>query len=179
MDALKMDVPPCDKVVSNLPYQISSEITVRLLDKGFKKGVLMYQKEFAEHLVAEPGTKAYSRISFMVQYRADCAIIKHVPKGCFYPVPKVDSTIVEIIPRPEKFQVESDKAFRDMVRILFAHKNRKVRNGLVSERKRLGMDKQETREFAETLPYAEQRPVKLGPKELAEISNAFWRLRNE
>ncbi len=179
MDALKTDLPDFDKVVSNLPYQISSEITVRLLDKGFKKGVLMYQKEFAEHLVAEPGTKTYSRISVMVQYRADCTIVKHVSKGSYYPVPKVDSAIVEIIPRQAGFQVESDEAFRDMVRILFAHKNRKVRNGLVSERRRLGMDKQEARRFAETLPYAEQRPVKLSPKELAEITNAFCRLKNE
>ena len=58
-DALEINFPAFDKVVSNLPYQISSPITFKILDTNFKKGILMYQKEFAQHLVAQPGERAY------------------------------------------------------------------------------------------------------------------------
>ncbi len=177
-DALTIDLPEFDKVISNLPYQISSQITLKLLEQEFEKGILMFQKEFAEHLVAAPGKKAYSRISVMTQYKAACKIIKHVSKGHFYPVPKVDSAIVEVIPRPANYEVESFETFQEIIRVLFSHKNRKVRNGLISERKILGMDKQEARRVAEELPYANERPVKLSPKELAEITNAYYRLKN-
>lgn len=172
-DAMECPLPEFDKVVSNLPYQISSVITMKLLDQGFEKGLLMYQKEFADHLVAQPGTRSYSRISVMTQYRAECAVVKVVSKGCFYPVPKVDSAIVEIIPRPPDFHIESGEMYRIIVRALFSHKNRKVRNGIMSERGQLGLTKEEARDLSEHLPHADRRPVKLCPEELAEIANAY------
>ena len=175
-DALEVRLPEFDKVVSNLPYQISSGITMRLLDMGFKKGILMYQKEFADHLVAKPGERPYSRISVMASYRSECRIIKKVPKGCFHPVPKVDSAIVEIVPREPDFEVLDDKTFKDTVRMLFPHKNRKVRNGIMAEHKRLGLDKGQARDLTEVLPHSEQRPVKLSPSELAEIANKIYEM---
>ncbi len=177
-DAMKCRLPEFDKVVSNLPYQISSAITMKMLDQGFEKGLLMYQKEFAGHLVAPPGTRSYSRISVMTQYRADCEVVKHVSKGCFYPVPKVDSTIVEITPRPPDFHIASGEMFRIIVRVLFSHKNRKVRNGIMSEWGQLGLTKEEAREISDGLPNADRRPVKLSPEELAEIANAYILQKN-
>ncbi len=177
-DAMECPLPEFDKVVSNLPYQISSVITMKLLDQGFEKGLLMYQKEFADHLVARPGTRSYSRISVMTQYRAECAVVKVVSKGCFYPVPKVDSAIVEIMPRPPDFHIESGEIYRTIVRALFSHKNRKVRNGIMSERGQLGLTKDEARDMAEHLPHAVRRPVKLCPEELAEIANAYILQKN-
>jgi 16S rRNA (adenine1518-N6/adenine1519-N6)-dimethyltransferase len=175
-DALKIPLPDFDKVVSNLPYQISSAITLRLLEKSFKKGVCMYQKEFAEHLVAEPGTAKYSRLSVMVHCRAECEIVRHVSKKQFRPVPKVDSAIVEIIPRKPDYIIDSETTFMRLVEVLFSHKNRKVRNGLMSEHEKLGMGKEEARALAEKLPYQDERPIKLRPAELAELSNALHEL---
>ncbi len=140
-DALDVELPDFDKVVSNLPYQISSPITLRLLEHGFKLAILMFQKEFAEHLVAKPGEAAYSRLSVMASYRSESRIIKHVPRGCFHPAPKVDSAIVEIVPRAPDFRILDEPTFQETVRILFAHKNRKVRNGIASECAAFGMDK--------------------------------------
>jgi len=174
-DVLDIELPPFDKVVSNLPYHISSPITFKILDTKFKKGILMYQKEFAQHLVAQPGQRAYSRISVMAGYRAECRIIKQVPKGCFHPVPKIDSAIVKIVPREATFEVLDDEKFRIVVRALFSHKNRKVRNGIVSEHKNLGLEKGQAKILAEKLPYFDKRPVTLTPAKLAEISNFMFR----
>ena len=58
-DATRMPLPDFDKVVANLPYRISSEITFRLLERRFELGVLLYQREFARRLVARPGTSEY------------------------------------------------------------------------------------------------------------------------
>ena len=175
-DALEVTFPAFDKVVSNLPYQISSPITFKILDTDFKKGILMYQKEFAQHLVAQPGERAYSRISVMASYRADCKIIKSVPKSCFHPVPKIESAIVEILPKEADFEILDYETFRIIVRALFSHKNRKVRNGIVAEHKVLNMEKNTAKELAEKLPYFDQRPVTLAPEKLAEISNYIFRV---
>ncbi len=174
-DAVQVEFPKFDKVISNLPYQISSPITFKILDTEFKKGILMYQKEFAQHLVAQAGQRTYSRISVMAGYRADCRIIKDVPKGCFHPVPKVDSAIVEIIPKKADFEMLNEETFRIVVRALFSHKNRKVRNGIMAEHKVLGMEKDAAKKLVEKLPHFDKRPITLAPAELAEISNYIFR----
>ncbi|MBA3045328.1 MAG: 16S rRNA (adenine(1518)-N(6)/adenine(1519)-N(6))-dimethyltransferase RsmA [Candidatus Thermoplasmatota archaeon] len=172
-DILEVTLPELDKVVSNLPYQISSPVTLRLLEHGFSRAVLMFQKEFAEHLVAGPGEPAYSRISVMVGYRAETRILKHVGKGSFYPVPKVDSAVVSIIPRKPDFTILDENHFSETVRILFSHKNRKVRNGIMSEHAALRLDKTQAREIGDILPHNDKRPITLSPAQLAEISNVL------
>jgi 16S rRNA (adenine1518-N6/adenine1519-N6)-dimethyltransferase len=170
-DAVQVELPEFDKTVSNLPYQISSPITLRLLEHGFSLALLMFQREFAQHLVASPGDAAYSRISVMAGYRSESHIVRDVPRGSFYPQPKVDSAIVEIVPREPDFDIADEALFRDEVRMLFSHKNRKVRNGIASEHAALGLEKDRAKELAEKLPYSDRRPVTLSPKELADIAN--------
>ncbi|WP_338767771.1 16S rRNA (adenine(1518)-N(6)/adenine(1519)-N(6))-dimethyltransferase RsmA [Massilia sp. METH4] len=106
-DALKFDfasipVPEGRKlrVVGNLPYNISSpllfhlaEYAPRVQDQHF-----MLQKEVVERMVAEPGTKAYGRLSVMLQWRYRMALMFIVPPEAFDPPPKVDSAIVRMIP---------------------------------------------------------------------------------
>ncbi|MFO7619508.1 MAG: 16S rRNA (adenine(1518)-N(6)/adenine(1519)-N(6))-dimethyltransferase RsmA [Thermoplasmata archaeon] len=173
-DALAVNFPEFDKVVSNLPYQISSPIILKLLEHSFKLAILMFQKEFADHLVANPGDAAYSRISVMAGYRSESKIIKHVPKGCFHPVPKVDSAVVEIIPKDPDFKILDEHHFGETVRILFSHKNRKVRNGLIAEHVAVGLGKAEAKELGDILPHNDKRPITLAPAQLAEISNFLF-----
>ena len=172
-DAMEAELPETDIVVSNLPYQISSAITLRLLDHGFRRAILMFQKEFAEHLVAKPGQAGYSRISVMAGYRSETRILRHIPRGCFHPVPKVDSAVVEIVPGPPSFRIDDEATFRETVRVLFSHKNRKVRNGIAAEHAALGLDKEGARKLAEGLPHRDSRPITLSPAQLAEIANAI------
>ncbi|MBC7080731.1 MAG: ribosomal RNA small subunit methyltransferase A [Thermoplasmatales archaeon] len=149
-----------NKVISNIPYHISSEITFKLLEKKFDLGILMYQKEFAERLVARDG-KNYSRLSVMVYSKADVEILEFVSRKAFRPTPKVDSCIVKIVPIGKRFSID-DKIFEEVVRVLFSHRRKKIKNslslcGLLSK------------EEAEKIDVADLRVEELSPEKIAEI----------
>jgi 16S rRNA (adenine1518-N6/adenine1519-N6)-dimethyltransferase len=106
-DALKFDfgsipVPEGKKlrVVGNLPYNISSPLLFHLADYAplVEDQHFMLQKEVVERMVAEPGTKAYGRLSVMLQWRYDMAMLFVVPPTAFDPPPQVDSAIVRMVP---------------------------------------------------------------------------------
>ncbi|UCH71899.1 MAG: ribosomal RNA small subunit methyltransferase A, partial [Thermoplasmatales archaeon] len=85
-DALKIDfekLPKFNKIVSNLPFQISSPITFKFLEYDFSSAVLIYQKEFADRMIAKPGNKNYSRLSIGIYYKANCKLLETVPKIYF------------------------------------------------------------------------------------------------
>jgi 16S rRNA (adenine1518-N6/adenine1519-N6)-dimethyltransferase len=131
-DVLKVDfstLPRFNKIVSNLPYHISSPITFKILEIGFSLAVLVYQKEFAYRMVASPGTKNYSRLSVSVFYFAECEIIDHIHKSCFYPEPRIDSCIVSLIPKKTpSFSVLDERFFFYLTRELFNHRRKKIKN---------------------------------------------------
>jgi len=106
-DALKFDfgaipVPAGRKlrVVGNLPYNISSPLLFHLAEfaQQVEDQHFMLQKEVVERMVAEPGTKAYGRLSVMLQWRYRMSLLFVVPPDAFDPPPKVDSAIVRMIP---------------------------------------------------------------------------------
>ncbi len=132
-DALKVPLPDYNKIVSNLPYQISSKITFRLLERPFDLAVLMYQREFAERMVAKPGTKDYGRLTLNVALRADAEILERVPRGAFRPMPAVESAIVRLRPREERIPVD-ERAFDDLTRTLFSMRRKKVKRALAAMR---------------------------------------------
>jgi 16S rRNA (adenine1518-N6/adenine1519-N6)-dimethyltransferase len=129
-DATKCRYPPFDITVSNLPYSASSKITFRLLDAGFTVAVLMYQSEFAERMVAKAGTKDCGRLSIMVQTYAAVQICFRLPPQCFTPKPQVHSTVVKIFPRQPIFPIDDRRLYADVVRALFSHRRKTVRNCL-------------------------------------------------
>lgn len=141
-DALVVDLPGVDKVVSNLPYSISSEITFRLLrEVGFQCALLMYQKEFAERLVAEPGSQAYSRLSVNFQYLAHAEEVMDVSASMFYPEPAVNSKVVRITHRETGPFAEDDSVFEWMVRGIYSYPNKQLRRAMRIWFKNLGADK--------------------------------------
>ncbi len=152
-DALKIDFPYFNKFVSNIPYNISSPITFKLLNYKFDLAIIMYQKEFADRIVAKPGNKNYSRLSVAVYFYADAQIIRKVPKTCFYPVPKVDSAIVKLIPH-KKFHVSDEEKFFNLLKILFSQRRKMIRNILKIE----------------NLPYGDKRVEELSPEKIAELT---------
>src|SRR2546421_11818194 len=95
-DALKVDWPPFNVMASNLPYQISSPVTFRLLEHPFERAVLMYQWEFARRMRAKPGTADYSRLTVGVDRRATGEIVERVRRNAFHPQPRVDSAIASL-----------------------------------------------------------------------------------
>ncbi len=85
-------------VTGNLPYNISSQILIQLIHtrKDVKRAILMFQKELARRITATPGNKDYGRLTVMLGYCAEIESIATVAASLFYPVPKVDSEVVEV-----------------------------------------------------------------------------------
>jgi len=129
-DVLRIELPKFNKVVANLPYGISSEVTFRLLERDFELAVLMYQWEFAERLIARPGSADYGRLTVNVYYRAEVELLEKVLPSAFLPQPKVFSAVVRLRPRKPPFRVVDERVFFDVVRALFQHRRQKVRNAL-------------------------------------------------
>lgn len=141
-DALKVDLPKVTKIVANLPYSISSEVTFRVLrEMEFEVAILMYQKEFASRLVASPGTTEYSRLTINVQYYADVQEILEVPADMFYPVPAVDSTVVRMTPRSDGSFARDDTVFHWMIRGIYPYPNKNLRKALQIWFRNLRIDK--------------------------------------
>jgi 16S rRNA (adenine1518-N6/adenine1519-N6)-dimethyltransferase len=167
-DALSVDfqsLPRFTKIVSNLPFEISSPITFKFLESSFSKAVLIYQKDFAERLVAHPGTKEYSRLTVGVSYKAQCRILEDVPRSCFSPPPKVDSSIVELIPRKKPlFDVQDERFFFELTKQLFNHRRKKIRHTI----KTMYGD-------YEQLPYLDSRVEDLSPEQIGNLSNILWK----
>jgi 18S rRNA (adenine1779-N6/adenine1780-N6)-dimethyltransferase len=124
-DFLKIDLPPFDVCVANTPYQISSPLVFKLLSHKplFRAAVLMFQKEFADRLVAAPGSELYCRLSVNTQLLATTSHVVKVSRNSFRPPPQVDSAVVRIEPKhsppPVNF-VEWD----GMIRLCFGRKNK-------------------------------------------------------
>ena len=174
-DALKIDYPPFDKVVSNLPYQISSPVTFKLLEYKFKKAVLMYQLEFAKRMNASVNTKEYSRLSVALHYRTDVKIIDTLSPSAFIPQPKVHSAVIELIPKDD---TELTQCFDDTIRALFQHRNKKAKKALIQSSHELKCDKKHMKNILADVDNEvfEEKVFKLTPEQILEISRIIGEL---
>jgi 16S rRNA (adenine1518-N6/adenine1519-N6)-dimethyltransferase len=129
-DAVKVSLPPFELVVANLPYSISSPVTFRLLDIGFESAVLMYQKEFADRMLASVGSRECGRLSIMIQTYARARRCFNLPPGAFSPPPEVYSSVVWIEPREPLFQIKDRRVYDLIVRELFNHRRKAVSTSL-------------------------------------------------
>ncbi|XP_074316669.1 ribosomal RNA small subunit methyltransferase-like [Silene latifolia] len=128
-DVLKCDLPYFDICVANIPYQISSPLVFKLLDvnqrHNFRCAIIMFQREFAMRLVAQPGDKLYSRLSVNTQLLARVNHLLKVGKNNFRPPPKVDSSVVRIEPRrPLPIPAAKLKEWNGMLSLCFSRKNK-------------------------------------------------------
>jgi 16S rRNA (adenine1518-N6/adenine1519-N6)-dimethyltransferase len=135
-DALKFDfgsipVPEGQKlrIVGNLPYNISSPLLFHLAEFAHlvEDQHFMLQKEVVERMVAEPGTKAYSRLSVMLQWRYDMAMLFVVPPTAFDPPPQVDSAIVRMVPTRRQLPCDG-KRLEAVVAKAFSQRRKVIRN---------------------------------------------------
>lgn len=130
-DALRTTLPAANKIVANLPYSISSPITFRLLDEvPFESAILMYQREFAERLLSRPGSRDYSRLTIEISYRADVERVRSVQAQEFYPVPKVDSMVVRLVPRSSGPFARDNTVFHWLIRGIYSYPNKQMRKAL-------------------------------------------------
>jgi 16S rRNA (adenine1518-N6/adenine1519-N6)-dimethyltransferase len=108
-DALKTDFGALEpdgptRIVANLPYNIGTELLVRWLTVAdwppfYQSMTLMFQREVAERIVAQPGSHAYGRLGVLAGWRTEARIAFDVPPQAFTPPPKVTSSVVNLTPR--------------------------------------------------------------------------------
>lgn len=139
-DILRFDfnaipLPPSRKiqVIGNLPYNISSPVLEKLIHhrQGLGRAVLMFQREVAMRLTAPPCTKGYGAMTLLIRYHARPTRLLEVPRSAFYPVPKVDSMVVELdFTRPYPSRGVGEDDFRKAVKGAFAHRRKTLLNSL-------------------------------------------------
>jgi 16S rRNA (adenine1518-N6/adenine1519-N6)-dimethyltransferase len=137
-DALQVDFSqwgPELRVVGNLPYNISTPLLFHLLT--YKHAIrdmhFMLQKEVVQRLCAEPGSKAYGRLSIMVQLHCDVECLFLVPATAFNPAPKVESAIVRLTPHsPAKYPDVDEPTLQQLVTTAFAMRRKTLANNLKS-----------------------------------------------
>ncbi|XGV95406.1 MAG: 16S rRNA (adenine(1518)-N(6)/adenine(1519)-N(6))-dimethyltransferase RsmA [Leptolyngbya sp. BL-A-14] len=128
-----------NKVVANIPYNITGPIIEKLLGtialpapKPFDAIVLLVQKEVALRLCSKPGSTHFGALSVRVQYLADCEFICDVPAKAFQPPPKVDSAVIRLRPRPVATPAHNPRHLETIVKAGFASKRKMLRNNLKS-----------------------------------------------
>ena len=139
-DILSLDIrevfghgQPRGVVIGNLPYNLSSQIIVQLIEArtSLQRALLMLQKEMAQRLIAPPGTKDYGRLSVMLQYCAEVAVVAEAPAGMFYPRPKVDSQVIHVHFRERiGFPAEDEGLLSRVVKAGFSQRRKTLRNAL-------------------------------------------------
>lgn len=120
------------KVVGNLPYNISTPLIMLLLAHAgvFSRLVVMVQKEVAERMAALPGSHSYGRLSVMVQRRCSVRSILDIGPHSFRPPPKVDSSVVELVPHAQLLDETFEAWLADIVRAAFSARRKTVANAL-------------------------------------------------
>jgi 16S rRNA (adenine1518-N6/adenine1519-N6)-dimethyltransferase len=138
-DVLKMDLACLLEghapvaMVANLPYNISSPVLMKTLDTPqlFSRLVVMLQREVAERVCAQPGTKAYGGLSVVIQLVASARVALSVPPSAFSPQPKVHSSVVVIEPHdPMPLTSDERVAVRRIVRTAFSRRRKQLANAL-------------------------------------------------
>lgn len=157
-DFLELKPFRIDKIAGNIPYYISSQIIFKLKEFDFENAILMVQDEFAKKMVARPNEKNYGRLSVTSQLFYEVKYVQKVPCSLFVPRPKVDSAIIML----KKRNTSLSQGAEGVIRALFQHKNKTVRNAL--------MDAGYAKEKIEILgELQKQRPRALPLGEVLEI----------
>lgn len=180
-DVLKVNIPEIMnhkpfKVVANLPYYITTPIIMSLLEMKLpiERLVVMVQREVAERMVAQPGTKAYGALSVAVQYYTEPSIVMDVPPRAFMPAPEVTSAVIccRLREKPP-VEVADEKLFFRVVKAAFAQRRKTFSNTM----KTTGLDKET---IASVLAKANIDGARRGEtfslQELADVANAWYAL---
>jgi 16S rRNA (adenine1518-N6/adenine1519-N6)-dimethyltransferase len=141
------DFQQANKVVANIPYNITGPILEKLLGtiatpnlRPYASITLLVQKEVADRLTAQPHSKAFGAMTVRMQYLAECRLICPVLAKDFAPPPKVDSAVIQLIPRTFSVKVEQPDWLDRLVRLGFSSRRKMLRNNLqtIEDRDKLG-----------------------------------------
>ncbi|APC97994.1 16S rRNA (adenine(1518)-N(6)/adenine(1519)-N(6))-dimethyltransferase RsmA [Francisella frigiditurris] len=120
------------KLIGNLPYNISTPILFKIISFTDKiiDAHFMLQKEVVDRITAQPNNKSYGRLSVILQYHFRCSSVMHIPPEVFYPKPKVDSSILKLIPINTPLALNNYKLFSSIVKQSFSQRRKTLLNNL-------------------------------------------------
>ena len=147
-----------NKVVGNLPYNISSQIIFKILNHPYwNKAVFMIQKELADRIISKEGSRQYGRISVMIQ--SICSVKKefNVSANCFFPKPDVESTVISL--EKKKLEQFDYKNLEQVVRTSFSQRRKKLKNTLSA-----------IVEYSQLEKFSDKRPEMLSVDDFIQIS---------
>jgi len=187
-DILKLDIRAlCEEkypklswvACANLPYNITTPVITALIEAGcFSSITVMIQKEVALRICAQPGTADYGAFSVFCQYHADCRLLYDVPPDCFYPAPRVMSSVIRMDLRKEPpVEVSNEEDFFHLVKVSFAQRRKTLLNGLYAA---FGSDytKEELGEILEECALSKSiRGERLGIPEFAQLAKKLAKPR--
>ncbi|MGB7123447.1 MAG: 16S rRNA (adenine(1518)-N(6)/adenine(1519)-N(6))-dimethyltransferase RsmA [Thermoplasmata archaeon] len=172
-DALTLRLPPADVVVGNLPYSVGTPILVRLLERRTPRVVFLIQREVAERLAANPGSKQYGRLALLARLYGDVELYRTVAAAAFAPVPEVESRLGVHRARSGSLPVGSVPTLERVVRTLFSSRRKQLANLLP----RLASSAREAASLAEEsgwpTGWPTLRPEQLPPEAFFALSRAL------
>ena len=137
-DILKIDETRLFKdkvtVFGNLPYNISTKIIANwclMKNVKFKKLVLMFQKEVADRIIAKVNTQDYSRITILTNWKFSIKKITDINPDCFFPKPKIKSTLLEFTPKKNLISINNPKNVEHISRIFFNHRRKMIKKNFI------------------------------------------------
>ena len=165
------------KIVANLPYYISTPIIMKLLENRLEISeiIVMVQKEVAQRLGAETGTREAGAITYAVEYYAQATPIIDVPKESFIPSPKVESQVIKLEVRQNpKIEVEDEKLLFNIIQKSFMQRRKTLSNALINNR--ILDSKEEVEKMFKTLEIPSNvRGEKLTLEEFGKIANYVYK----
>ena len=130
-DILKTNpLPDFNKVVSTPPYYLSSKLALFLSKTKFDIAAVVFQKEFGERLLADPGTREYGRLTVAVRRKLKIENIREISRTAFHPKPKVDSILLRMTPQSSLRELD-EPLFEEVVRGVYNQRRRLVRGALL------------------------------------------------
>ena len=134
IDPLQYLTPPI-KVAANLPYNIGTELLIRWLTPPqwppfWTSLTLMFQREVADRIVAQPGSKAYGRLALLAQWRCDPQIVMSLPPEAFTPPPKISSAVVHFTALPTPRFPADPKVLERVIAMAFNQRRKMLRSAL-------------------------------------------------
>jgi 16S rRNA (adenine1518-N6/adenine1519-N6)-dimethyltransferase len=164
------------RIAGNLPYNAASPILIKLLAArraGLRiaDATLMVQREVADRIEGQPGTKAYGTLSIFAQLRADVRRLMTLPPGAFRPAPKVHSAVVRLEFREPQVSLLHEPTFEALVRAIFTQRRKTLNNALRSFSEAHGIDSREA--IARAGLDGTRRPEALQITDLARLADVF------